>query len=109
MARKVNYENAVYNVIEKLRPTRAIPNPKTRGKTSTGNMAFNALKYYRAGNTIYVYIDDNIAPYVPYTNEPWISPQWNGKKNPNEGWFDRFAHKLAQNIANRVHGEIEEE
>lgn len=27
------------------------------------------------------------APHMPYTEETWISPQWRGRKNPNEGWF----------------------
>jgi hypothetical protein len=27
------------------------------------------------------------APHMKYTEEKWISPQWNGRANPNEGWF----------------------
>lgn len=34
------------------------------------------------------------APHMPYTEEKWISPQWNGRANPNEGWF-RLAVELA--------------
>lgn len=25
--------------------------------------------------------------YMVYTEEAWISEQWRGRKNPNEGWF----------------------
>lgn len=54
----------------------------------TGNLAHNALRIeYVTPNKCRIYIDQNIAPYMPYTNEKWISPKWNGKKNPNEGWW----------------------
>lgn len=67
-----------------------VPNPKTRYITSTGNMALNALKYewLDGGATFHMWIDEDIAPYVFYTNEPWTSPRWHGKKNPNEGWWN---------------------
>ena len=37
------------------------------------------------------------APHMPYTEEQWVSPQWRGRKNPNEGWF-----KLAIELAIRL-------
>lgn len=33
------------------------------------------------------------APHMPYTEEKWVSPQWKGRANPNEGWF-RIATEL---------------
>lgn len=42
---------------------------------------------------------------MPYTNEPWISPKWHGKKNPNEGWFDRTADYIASEFARIAKGE----
>lgn len=33
--------------------------------------------------------DREFADYAIYTEEPWVSPKWNGKKNPNEGWIER--------------------
>lgn len=96
-----------------------VPNPKTRGKKwyinaygnwqrgSTGNMAFNATKMeFPDPNTCIIYIDERIAPYVPYTNEPWISPKWKGHKNPNEHWFDKSAQWLAEQLAKRVGGTL---
>ena len=59
----------------------------------TGNMRYNALKieFLDGGNTCHIYIDEDIAPYVFYTNEPWVSPKWDGKENPNENWWqDRY-------------------
>jgi|LGOV01.1.fsa_nt_gb hypothetical protein len=37
--------------------------------------------------------------YMPYTNEKWISPQWRGRKNPNEGWFEETTEYIARYIA----------
>lgn len=31
------------------------------------------------------------APYMPFTNEPWISEFWRGKQNPNENWWNDAA------------------
>lgn len=96
-----------------------VPNPKTRGVTwyknpygnwqrgSTGNMAFNASKLdFRTTAIAEIYIDEKIAPYVPYTNEPWISPKWKGHKNPNEGWFERAAEQIAEMLAKKVKGQL---
>ena len=83
-----------------------VPNPRTRYKTSTGNMAFNALRYREEGGQFVIYIDESIAPYVPYTNEPWLSPRWNGKKNPNEGWWRRFCDEFARRFAAELKGEV---
>lgn len=97
------------------------PNPKTRGagyylnpygnwqKCSTGNLAFNATKIEHTDErTSVIYIDEDIAPYMPYTNEPWISPKWKGHKNPNEGWFDKVAKDLAQHLAQTTSGVVME-
>ncbi len=68
----------------------------------TGNLRFNAIKLEMTdANTCVLYVDENIAPYMPYTNEPWINRQG---KNPNEGWFDRAVEKIAWHIAMRTGG-----
>lgn len=72
----------------------------------TGNMADNALQYIISQNEIVIYINTKIAPYVPYTNEPWISPKWNGKKNPNEGWWDLFAQTFIEKFNAKLGGTI---
>lgn len=90
--------DAVISVIETLR--------KELVPYDTGNMALNALKYDIYEDMIDIYIDPEIAPYVPYTNEPWISPKWNGKKNPNEGWWDRFVAEFTKRLANKLKGVI---
>lgn len=96
------------------------PNPKTRGvgyykngygnwqKRSTGNLAFNATQIEFTSETeAFIGVDKDVAPYMPYTNEPWISPKWKGKKNPNEKWFNKTAKELAEHIATTYDGELE--
>ena len=67
----------------------------------TGNLKYNAIKIEFSSDMseCRIYVDEAIAPYMPYTNEPWISPKWNGKKNPNEGWWTNFSDKIAEVIS----------
>ena len=78
--------------------------------TDTGNMAYNALQYRVDGDQFIVWIDcdkvGGIAPYAPYTNEPWLSPKWNGKQNPNEGWWQRFVEEFTRRLALKLRGEV---
>lgn len=65
----------------------------------TGNLRYNAIKMeFTNPNECHIFIDEAIAPYMPFTNEPWISPKWHGKKNPNEHWFDDAADYIASLI-----------
>lgn len=73
----------------------------------TGNMRYNATKVENLGGGKWrLYVDEEIAPYVPYTNEPWISPKWNGKKNPNQGWFERATDLVARYISTLLRGTL---
>ena len=84
-----------------------VPNPRTRYKTSTGNMAFNALKYVVEEDVFRVYVDEQVAPYVWYTIKPWLSPRWNGKRNPNQDWDKIFQDEFTQRLARKLGGKIE--
>ena len=73
----------------------------------TGNMALQATKVEKVSeNEVKIFVDSAVAPYVVYTNEPWISPRWRGKENPNEKWFERATEKTAQAICSILGGEI---
>ncbi len=72
----------------------------------TGNMAYMALQYEIQNGILAITINPDIAPYVPYTNEPWLSERWHGKKNPNEGWWDRFVAEFTKRLANKLKGVI---
>ncbi len=90
--------NAAVSVVEDMRAD-YVPR-------DTGNMAYMALQYEFKNGILAITINPDIAPYVPYTNEPWISPKWNGKKNPNEGWWDRFVAEFTKRLANKLKGVI---
>ncbi len=72
----------------------------------TGNMADHALIITVTDKLIDISVDPSIAPYVSYTNEPWIAERWNNKKNPNEGWWERFAAEFARRLAKKLRGEL---
>ena len=73
----------------------------------TGNLRYNAIRMQLIDeNTIKIYIDETIAPYAIYTIEPWISPKWNGKQNPNEKWWDNEIEKIINDLAMEHHGEV---
>lgn len=55
----------------------------------SGNLRDNAISVkYMDPKIAQISVDLNIAPYMPYTNEPWVSSFWRGKQNPNLYWFD---------------------
>lgn len=71
----------------------------------TGNLKFNAIKGMWVGENQYrIYIDESVAPYVFFTNEPWVS---RASGNPNEGWIDKAFYYIANYIAQRTGGTIQ--
>ena len=77
-------------------------------RASTGNMRFNASSCRVVSpDTVEVKVDAAIAPYVVYTNEPWTSPKWNGRQNPNEGWFEKATLEFARYLASAMGGKLE--
>ena len=95
------------------------PNPKTRYlsyytnaygnrvKGSTGNHDFNACKSRIFGVGLgELYVDERIAPYMPYTTQPWLSPRWKGHENPNEKWWDKSVLSVAQKLAKVFGGKV---
>ena len=70
----------------------------------TWNLANNGVNYvYPDADTCVIYVDENFAPYMPYTNEPWINRKG---KNPNENWWQDTVEDLAQIIADETGGEL---
>lgn len=41
---------------------------------------------------------------LPYTNGVWTHPRWNGRRNPNEGWWDKRAVQVGQYLAYTLGG-----
>lgn len=87
----------------------------------TGNLRYNAIKIeWTNANEFKLYVDESIAPYMPYTNEVWehklikmgnflpgqVVERMRTWDNPNEGWFDRAARAIAEFIAQRTGGQL---
>ncbi len=84
---------------------RSVIRLKEAAPYDTGNLRHNAVKYEWADETTArIHIDTDIAPYMPYTNEPWVSSFWNGKQNPNLYWFDFAFLDILRMIENAVGG-----
>ncbi|MBQ0099308.1 MAG: hypothetical protein KBS91_02035, partial [Firmicutes bacterium] len=56
------------------------------------------IQYEFKGDTCNIYINEDIAPYMPFTNEKWVAKRWNGKQNPNEQWFDNAVKFIVDEI-----------
>lgn len=92
---KGDFENVFLDATMALRKSGIVP-------IDTGNLAYNAIKGIWISDKQYrIYIDSNVAPYAPYTQEKWKSG-----KNPNEGWLDRAFQFVANYIAKRLGGKI---
>lgn len=79
-----------------------------QGKTpiKTGNLRYNAVKYNEEENKAEIYVEETIAPYMPYTNEVWISPRWRGRQNPNLYWWNKSVDLAIQAMAIILNGEV---
>lgn len=49
----------------------------------------NSIKISSEYDKLFIIIGGEPAPYAAFTNEPWSSLNWHGRKNPNEGWVER--------------------
>lgn len=73
----------------------------------TGNLAINAIDFVYIGpDKAEIHVNEDIAPYMPYTNEPWISPHWNGKRNPNQDWWQISIDFIVRKLALKYGGKI---
>lgn len=78
-----------------------------RAPKDTYNLAYNAVKMeFQGENICRIYVDLDIGPYMPFTNEEWIAERWHGKKNPNEHWFDDVVKEIAELIAKETKGRL---
>ena len=86
---------------------KAVATLRTLAPYDTGNLALNAIKIeFPSPNECRIYVDESIAPYMPFTTRPWVSPKWNGRKNPNEGWWQAAGELLAELVAQELKGEL---
>lgn len=84
---------------------------RKRAPIDTGNLRYNAIQFrYVSPTQIEIFVSGDgtsgIAPYMPFTNEPWIAPRWNDKKNPNEGWWQKAIEDLVAYLAANLKGVV---
>lgn len=77
----------------------------------TGNLAFESINMvFSAKNEITISVSLEQAPYMPYTNEPWLAERWTNKKtkkkakNPNEQWWNDAIVLILQEIEQMTGG-----
>ena len=74
----------------------------------TGNLALNGIRIdFPTPKECHIYVDESIAPYMPFTNEKWLSPKWNDRQNPNEKWWDTACELIMGVIADLLGGELQ--
>lgn len=83
---------------------------RARAPYDTGNLAGRGIIIENYENCPAVYIGGaDVAPYAPYTNEPWVSERWKGRKNPNEGWIERAIEEAKPYIQKALSNRMTEE
>lgn len=94
------FANDFVKIIKKLAPYR------------TGNLRNNSVQFFFEDGKIkkaVIYVNEDIAPYMPFTNEPWTASRWNGKQNPNEGWWDDSIEIAIRKLCNKFGGTYRKE
>lgn len=85
---------------------RAMEILRKRAPYDTGNLSRMAIQKVMHEDSVEIFVNMDIAPYMPYTNEPWVSDFWKGKQNPNLYWFDDAVKEIAEFIASSVGGDM---
>lgn len=94
---------------------------KSMSPIKTGNLRYNAIRFEMPDDkTFKIFVDESIAPYMPYTNEVWrrklikmgnflpgqVVEKMRTWKNPNEGWFDRAARTAILYVQQKLGGTL---
>lgn len=94
---------------------------KRMSPIDTGNLRYNAIRFEMPNpNKFVIYVDERIAPYMPYTNEVWehkiikmgnfvpgeVIERMRTWDNPNEGWFDRAVRTAILYVQQKTKGEL---
>lgn len=103
-------ENVVASIMRKTREEKVPRRPNAKLKHPhalwTGNLKYNALRVMKSPTGVLISVDENIAPYMPFTNEKWISPKWKGAKNPNEHWWENMSKDFVKDLAQELKGKV---
>ncbi len=106
----MDLENVVSDIVKRTRevkvPRRPDAHLKHPNRLWTGNLKYNALKVVKTPVGVKLYVDEKIAPYMPYTNEKWISPRWKGAVNPNYQWWEKMSRDFVYDLATQLKGKV---
>ena len=81
---------------------------QARAPYDTGNLAMNSIRIDRNRGCVLIGGQD-IAPYAPFTNEPWTSAKLEGRQNPNEGWVQKAIEEALPIIQRVLSGKATDE
>ena len=76
--------------------------PRDKGTLADYGITF----HFEGVDRAVIEVDLDKAPYMPFTNEPWISPKWKGRKNPNEAWWQRRIDEIVRKLVRKYKGEL---
>lgn len=79
---------------------------KNSAPVRTGNLQSSVKVRDLSNGGFEIYIDTGQAPYAEATTDSWISPKWNGRENPNEGWDDEASALVIRRGAQRFKTKI---
>ena len=92
---------------------------KSMSPYDTGNLRRNAIRIeFENVDTCRIYVDEGIAPYMIFTNEPWehkvikmgnfrpgeVVERLRTWDNPNEAWWNKAVEAALQLIAKKAGG-----
>ena len=93
----------LYSLVSELKE-QALESVKLSSPFDTGNLRDSVYAKDLPDGGFEIYIDTAKAPYAIYTLEAWVSPYWNGKKNPNERWDDEATSEFKKILAAKLRG-----
>lgn len=100
-------EQMVQFLLREIRKITPVDTGNLRASTIAKRIGENTFEIYvNAGDDPYAKYERGRAPYVPFVNEPWISPKWNGKQNPNEGYWNNGIERAIKLLARQMGGKL---
>jgi hypothetical protein len=78
---------------------------RNRTPKDSRNLELNATRSYPIQNGFIIQAKKALAFYAPFVNGKWISPRWRGKKNPNEGYFEKASVDIIRYVKSVGNGE----
>ena len=80
---------------------------RKRCPRESGNLVDHGVKFiWLNDSTFQIYVEESEAPYMPFTNEPWVAERWHSKKNPNEAWWQDATRLVVELLKSKLKGKV---